>query len=177
MKGLKYYSMGDYAKRAAWMLVYPMFRWSPRLCFGWRNAILRLFGARIATGAKIFPSVAIAHPWNLSVGADSVVAWHTRLYNLGQIEIGERVVISQHAHLCAGTHDYEAEGFPLQKSSIRVEDDVWIAADAFIGPGVRVGRGAVVGARAVVVKDVPPQVVVAGNPARVVKERRLQRQL
>jgi putative colanic acid biosynthesis acetyltransferase WcaF len=177
MKGLKYYSLGDYAKRAAWWLAQPLFRGSPRLLFGWRRFLLRLFGARIGPGVKIFPSVRITFPWNLAVGAGSVIAWKATLYNLGRLEIGERVVISQGAHLCGGNHDYEAEGFPLLKCDIGIGDDAWVAAEAFIGPGVRVGRGAVVGARAVVTGDVPEQAVVAGNPARVVKTRTRRRQL
>ena len=175
--GLKYYSLSDYAKRAAWAFASPLFRFSPRICHGWRRLLLRLFGAKIGARVQVFPSVQIAFPWNLAIGTQSVVAWDVRLYTLGRIEIGERVVISQAAHLCAGTHDYEGEGFPLLKKDIRVGDDVWVGADAFVGPGVKVARGAVVAARAVVVKDVQEQAVVAGNPARFIKTRNRRSQL
>lgn len=176
-RGRQYYSRTDYFLRAAWTLARPAFRWSPRLCYGFRSLLLRMLGGRIAAGAQVFPSARITFPWNLRVGARSVIGWDVRVYNLGVVEIGERVVISQNAHLCAGTHDYETTGFPLIKREIWIEDDVWIAADAFIGPGVRIGRGAVVGARAVVVKDVAPQSIVAGNPARVVGTRTCTTQL
>ena len=174
--GLKYYRWSDYCLRGLWALAHPMFRWSPRVLAGWRNLLLRLFGARIARGVMIFPSTVITFPWKLSVGSRSVIAWGVRLYNLDKLEIGERVVISQGAHLCGGTHDYESADFKLIKACIWIGDDAWIGADAFIGPGVHIGRGAVVGARAVVVKDVPPQTIVAGNPARIIKMRGQVRQ-
>jgi putative colanic acid biosynthesis acetyltransferase WcaF len=82
-------------------------------------------------------------------------------------------VVSQDVYFCGGTHDYTRPHYPLQRLAIRVEDDVWIGAGAFICPGARIGQGAVVGARAVVAKDVPPWKVVAGNPARVIKYRLL----
>ena len=169
--GRQYYTLGDYARRATWALVWPLFRFSPRLLPGWRNFLLRALGADIGPGAILFPTAVVTFPWKLRIGRGSVVSWEARLYNLETLEIGDRVVISQNAHLCGGTHDFESEGFRLVKSQIWIEDDVWIAADAFVGPGVRIGRGAVVGARAVVVKDIPPHAVVVGNPARIVRIR------
>jgi putative colanic acid biosynthesis acetyltransferase WcaF len=171
MRGSLYYTRQEYLLRAAWAIAEICFRLTPRLCYGIRRWLLRGFGADIGSKASIYPSARITFPWLLSVGERSTIAWGVRIYNLGRVSIGGRVVISQGAHLCAGTHDYETVDFPLVKKEITVEDDVWIAADAFIGPGVTVGRGAVVGARAVVVADVPAYAVMAGNPARVVKMR------
>lgn len=91
------------------------------------------------------------------------------LYALGPISIGERATISQGAHLCAGTHDLRDPARPLLKLPIRIGDDAWICADAFIGPGVTIGRGAVAGACAVIVKDVGEDCIVAGNPARLIR--------
>ncbi len=176
MKGLRYYGFGDYVKRFAWWLAGLLVRLVPRH-FRWlRNTVLRLFGAKIGERVCVFPSTKIAFPWNLTIGRECTLAWGVTVYNLGPVQIGDRVVISQGTHLCGGTHDYEKSGFLLVKSAIVIEDDVWIAADAFIGPGVRVGRGAVIGARAVVTKDVPPQAVMAGNPARQIRVRKLERQ-
>ncbi len=107
----------------------------------------------------------------LRIGDHSAIGDRAEIYNLGPVVIGSRVTISQRAHLCAGTHDYERREMPLVKSPIVVEDDAWVCTDAFVGPGVTVGKGAVVGARAVVVKDVGPWDVVVGNPARFVKKR------
>lgn len=119
----------------------------------------------------ISESVRIQFPWWLTIGEHVAIGPGVNFYNLGGIEVGHRVVISQDAYLCGGTHDYKLPTYPLVRLPIVIEDDVWIGAGAFIGPGVKVGRGSVVGARAVVTRDVPPWKVVVGNPARVIKDR------
>ena len=154
-----------------WSLATPLFRFSPRIFFGWRNLLLRIFGAKIGSNVHIYNSATIYFPWNLEIGDWSAIGEHAYIYNLGRIRIGKHVTISQRAHLCAGTHDYRDACLPLLKPPIVVGDQVWICADAFIGPGVTVGEGAVVGARAVVLRDVLPWMVMVGNPARPVKKR------
>jgi len=168
------YSRSQQAGRVLWALCRPLFRLSPRPLVGWRAWLLRLLGARIGTHVHMYNTVEIFLPSNLAIGDWSAIGDRALLYNLGPIEIGAKVTISQRAHLCAGTHDYTRADMPLLKPPITVRDQAWICADAFVGPGVTVGEGAVVGARAVVVKDVPPWAVVAGNPARFVKKREMQ---
>jgi len=165
------YSKAEQLKRVLWALVTPLFRFSPRTFFGWRNLLLRLFGAKIGSNVHIYNSAAIYFPWNLEIGDWSAVGEHAYIYNLGYVRIGKHVTISQRVHLCAGTHDHTHPALPLLKLPITVEDQAWICADAYVGPGVTVGEGAVVGARAVVVKDVLPWQIVAGNPARFIKKR------
>ena len=96
------------------------------------------------------------------------------IYNLAPVSLARGANISQRTHLCAGTHDYTRADLPLLKPPIVIKDQVWICAEAFVGPGVVVGEGAVVGARAVATRNVAPWTVVAGNPARVVKQRVLR---
>ncbi|MGH7967351.1 MAG: hypothetical protein ACREIC_01350 [Limisphaerales bacterium] len=96
------------------------------------------------------------------------------MYNAFGIELGNRVIISQGAFLCSATHDYRQPDYPLSGGKIDVEDDSWIAAQAFLAPGVHVGKGGVVGARAVVTKSVQPWTVVAGNPAKPIRTRSLE---
>jgi putative colanic acid biosynthesis acetyltransferase WcaF len=93
---------------------------------------------------------------------------------MAPISIGRNSIVSQGSHLCAGTHDIEDPDFQLEARPIDIGDDVWIAAEAFIGPGVTVGDRAVIGARAVLFKDAECGGVYAGNPARLVKQRKLQ---
>jgi putative colanic acid biosynthesis acetyltransferase WcaF len=133
--------------------------------------LLRCFGARIGRHVNVYPSARIYFPWNLTVGDWSAIGEDAFIYNLGPVTLGRKVTVSHRAHLCAGTHDYTRTDLPLLKPPIRVGDEVWICTEAFVGPGVTIGEGAVVGARAVVVKDVAPWTVVVGNPARVIKKR------
>ncbi len=107
--------------------------------------LLRTFGARVGHNVHIHPSVRIEIPWNLDVGNWSAVGFDALIYNLGIVRIGERVTISQRAHLCAGTHDFRDPAMPLQKLPITIHDDAWICADSFVGPGIEVGPGAVAG--------------------------------
>jgi putative colanic acid biosynthesis acetyltransferase WcaF len=110
-------------------------------------------------------------PWNLELGEGSAIGAGVIIYNLGKVSIGRNVTISQYSHLCAGTHDYHDRAFPLVKATIRIDDNVWVCAGAFVGPNVTVGASAIVGACAVVVKDVAVSTVVGGNPARTLKMR------
>ena len=160
------WSRRETAARVAWALAGPLFRLSPRPLWGWRRALLRLFGARVGAGVHVHPTVRVTMPWNVSLDPLCAVGDGARLYALGPIRIGARATVSQGAHLCAGTHDLADPARPLVKAPIAVGADAWICADAFLGPGVTVGDGAVVGARAVAVRAVPAGARVAGNPAR-----------
>lgn len=158
--------------RSIWeVLRGPLFHWTPRVCWGWRRVVLRAFGARIGTNVRVHPTVQIDIPWTLALRENSSVGDRAILYGLGEISIGRDVTVSQRAHLCAGTHDFRRPDMALIKSPIDIGDGVWICADAFVGPGTKIGRLAVVGARAVVVRDVPERAIVAGNPAREIGRR------
>jgi putative colanic acid biosynthesis acetyltransferase WcaF len=169
------YPKWTYPARAVWQLVQVslwVLAWK-RVYF-LRPALLKLFGAAVPFRCLVCSGVKVYFPWGLRIGRHAAISDRVVFYNLGGITLGDRVVISQDVYLCGGTHDYTRPNYPLRRLAITIEDDVWIGAGAFIGPGVRIGRGAVVGARAVVAKDVPPWKVVAGNPARVVKDRVMQ---
>lgn len=165
----KYYSYKEIVYRALWAAVYPiLFRYSPRLFYSWRNMILKVFGAKVGKGVKIYPSAKINLPWLFEIGDNSVIAWNVRVYNLGRIVIGSKTIISQYAHLCGGTHDFRNPGFKLLRTGLSIGNNVWVASDAFVGPKVHVGDNAVVAARAVVVKDVESNTIVGGNPAKII---------
>jgi putative colanic acid biosynthesis acetyltransferase WcaF len=157
--------------RLLWALIHPLFRHSPRIFWSWRVRILRVFGASIGSGVHIYPTARIMLPWNLCIGSEVSIGDGANLYNLGLISIGPGATISQGAHLCAGTHDYLRADLPLLKLPIVIGEGAWICADSFVGPGVRIGDYAIVGARAVAMKDVADWTIVVGNPARVIKSR------
>ena len=144
---------------------------SPRVAFSYRACLLRCFGAKLGKGVHIYRTARIAIPFNLEVGDRSTIGDHAEIYNLGKVVIGSRTTISQRAHLCAGTHDYNDPSLPMLKLGIMIGDDAWICTDAFVGPGVNIGNGSIVGARAVAVKSVPPWKIVAGNPAKLINDR------
>ena len=141
---------------------------------GWRALILKLFGAKIGKGANVYASARIWAPWNLVVGDYSVIGPQVDCYNQGKITIGKHTNISQKTYLCASSHDFTTSTFPLILCPIVIHDQVWIAADAFIGPNVNIGEGAVIGARSAVFRRVSPWTVVGGNPAVYIKDRTVQ---
>lgn len=159
------------ALRVLWLPGQYLLRWSPRPLFGWRRAVLRAFGATVGRHAHVHNSTRVAMPWNLTLGDWAALGEDVLVYNLGPVTVGERATVSHRAHLCAGTHDYRDPALPLLKPPVTVGPQAWVCADAFVGPGVTVGEGAVVGAAAVATRDVAPWTVVAGNPARYVKDR------
>lgn len=155
-------------KRMLWGLVQStLFYYSLPNAYRWRAMLLRAFGARLAPNVRIRRTVRIEIPWHLSVGTQTAVGEFAILYCLGPITLGEYVTISQHAHLCAGTHETHNRQMKLLRPPITIGDDVWIAADAFVGPGVTIGDRTIVGARSSVFRDLPGDVVAVGSPAKV----------
>lgn len=169
----KKYDTRELLGRIAWGMGCIAFRLSPRWLHGFRRWLLRRFGARVGIHVHIYPTVKIQYPWLLEIDDYSAIGDGVRIYNLGPLKIGKRATISQMAHLCGGSHDYQSPEMTLLRSPITIEEDSWVCADAFIGPGVTVGRGAVVGARSVVAKDVRSWSIVVGNPAREIGERKM----
>jgi putative colanic acid biosynthesis acetyltransferase WcaF len=168
------YTPRDNALRFCWAIVQAsLFRWSPRSWHGYRARLLTLFGADIREPSKvvIFPTVSVVFPQRLTLAERSMIGPRVSLYNLASITVKRGANISQNCHLCAGNHDYSRWSMPLLAKPIVIEENAWLGADVFVGPGVTVGALSVVGARAVVVKDVPPGTVSAGNPCKVIKER------
>ncbi|MEN0019913.1 MAG: glycosyltransferase [Planctomycetota bacterium] len=161
--------------RALWMTAgKPIFRLSFHNWYAYRAGLLRLFGARIGRGVRLRPTVNVEIPWNLDIRDGATVGDYAILYGLGKITIGERTIVSQYAHLCAGTHDFTDRRFPLIRDSIEIGADAWVGADAFVGPQVHVGRLAVLGARSSTYRDLEPAMVYVGNPAKPLKKRELQ---
>jgi putative colanic acid biosynthesis acetyltransferase WcaF len=98
---------------------------------------------------------------------------YVKCYSVDKICLSAHSTVSQYSYLCSASHDYTNPSMPLVTAPITIERGAWVAADVFIGPGVTVGEGAVVGARSSVFKNVAPWTVVVGNPARLIKRRTL----
>lgn len=154
-----------------WIADALLFRPSPQVLYGWRRALLRLFGASIGKGAVIRPRARITYPWKVSIGEHAWIGDDVTLYSLGPIEIGAHAVVSQRSYLCAADHDYRRRTFPIRARAVRVGAHAWVATDVFVAPGVTIGDAAVVGARSTVLRDLPPGMVCYGYPAVAVRPR------
>lgn len=159
--------------RAVWNLVWLIFyRPSPVFMHGWRRFLLRSFGASIGAGAHPYPSSRVWAPWNLVMADHSCLSHQVDCYCVDKIRIGAYSTVSQYSFLCSASHDFTKAEMPLVTAPINIGGYVWITADVFVGPGVTIGDGAVVTARSSVFGDVPPWMVVRGNPAVPVKLRK-----
>jgi putative colanic acid biosynthesis acetyltransferase WcaF len=154
--------------QVAWILLY---RPSPTPLHAYRRWLLRCFGAQIAKGAHPYPRAKIWAPWNLTMDEGSCIANDVDCYNVSRISIGYAATVSQYSYLCTASHDYRDPSFPLVAESISVKSWAWVAADCFIGPGVTVEEGCVVGARSTVLRSTQPWTVTAGSPLRTIRSR------
>lgn len=132
-----------------------------------RARLLRLFGAQIGHGIVIRSGVNITFPWRLSVGNHVWIGEEVFILNLAPVTLGSHICVSQRAFLCTGSHAWRRETFDLQTRPIVVEDRVWISAQAFIGPGIRIGSDSVICAGTVLMKTIPNNSMARGNPAAV----------
>jgi putative colanic acid biosynthesis acetyltransferase WcaF len=172
MTGGASFSLGNRLERALWRIVWLMLaRWTPPMASPWRIQLLRLFGARIGRDAAIAASTKVWLPRHLTLGERASLGPRVDCYNMGEISIGRRSIISQGAYLCAGSHDVSDPDFQLVAKPLRIGDNVWIAADAFVAPGVEVADGAVLAARGCAFTSLAAWTVYRGNPAAPVRKR------
>ena len=154
-----------------WITQATIFAFSPRPFNSFRAFLLRCFGANVGRHVLIRPSARFTYPWKVSIGDNTWIGDDVVFYSLGPISVGNDAVISQKSYLCAGTHDIASVAFDILAKPVVIEDEVWIATDVFVAPGVTIHRGVVVGARSSVFSDLPPGMICVGAPARPVRPR------
>lgn len=154
-----------------WIVQATLFGCSPQFMYAWRRWLLKIFGAEIGKGVLLRPSVRVTYPWKVKIGDFSWVGDNVELYSLGEIVIGANTVISQKSYVCSASHDYSAIGFDIYSQKVVIEDEAWVATDVYVAPGVTIGKGAVIGARSSVFKDMPAGMVCLGSPAKPIKPR------
>ena len=145
--------------------------WTPKPLYRWRTLVLRLFGAKIHGVPFVHQKAKVQVPWNVELFDRCAIGDGAVLYSLGRIVVRENAVIAQEAYICTGTHDFTQPHEPLVTSPIEIDKGAFVGARAFVMPGVRIGRGSVVGAMSVVTKNVPGETIWAGNPAKQIAER------
>jgi putative colanic acid biosynthesis acetyltransferase WcaF len=172
VKGGPSFSLRNRIMRSVWTVAWLLLAsWTPPQMRAWRRVLLRLFGASVAPTANIYGSATIWLPANLEIGQHACVGPRVTVYNMAKITLHDYALVSQGAHLCAGTHDIEDDHFQLKTRPISIGSRAWVATEAFVGPGVSVGAGAVLGARACAFRDLEPWTVYLGNPAQILRKR------
>ncbi|MGB3327429.1 MAG: DapH/DapD/GlmU-related protein [Thermomicrobiales bacterium] len=146
------------------------------LSSGIKVALLRRFGSELDAGALIKPGVHVKHPWRLKVGKGFRLGERAWIDNLVQVTIGDNVRISQGAYLCTGNHDWSDPAMGMTPKPIVIEDGAWVGAFAKIGPGVTVGKEAIVTMGSVLLTDAEPRGIYQGNPAVRVRTRTIRDQ-
>lgn len=155
-----------------WEICWALFcRWTPKPFNSWRLFWLGLFGTKLHGSPFVHPRARVTHPWNLTMFDRACLGDGAHAYALGAIELQEGCTIAQEAYLCTGTHDFSAPELPLQTAPIVVGKMAFVGLRAIVLPGVTLGKNSVVGAGAVVTRDVADGHIVAGNPAKPVPKK------
>lgn len=137
-----------------------------------RALLTQLLGA-MGQNSLIWPPFYCTYGRNMYLGDEVFFNYNCVVLDNNEVRIGNHVMIGPAVQIYTAAHDLQAEtrnqGWEVAKA-IEIEDNVWIGGGAILLPGVRIGVNAVVGAGAVVTRSVPENTVVAGNPARVIRE-------
>nr|WP_083967098.1 putative colanic acid biosynthesis acetyltransferase [Methylosinus sp. R-45379] len=169
------FSLRNRLYRGAWKIVWLLLAsWTPNFMGPWRKLLLEIFGARMGKSADVRATARVWSPENLIMSDHTLIADGVDVYNMAIIELHEWAIVSQRTTLCAGTHNYSDLNMQLVAKPIRIESRCWVCAEAFVGPGVTIKQGAVLGARAVAFRDLEPWSVYSGNPAVLLKGRRME---
>lgn len=142
----------------------------PSHCF--RRFFYRLAGIKIGKGSTIHMKARFYDPRNIVIGEDTIIGEGAVLDGRDKLLIGNHVDIATDVMIYNSQHDVNGENFVATNAPVKIEDYVFIGPRAIILAGVTIGRGAIVGAGAVVTKDVPPYAIVGGVPAKIIGERR-----
>jgi putative colanic acid biosynthesis acetyltransferase WcaF len=168
------WSLRERLKILSWEFCWTILcQWTPKPANAWRILVLKAFGAQLAPRVFVHQRARITAPWRVSIGPRSAIGDRAHLYALGPISIGQDVTIAQESYLCTGTHDFNSIALPLLVRKITVEADAFIGLRAIILPGVTIGERVIVGAGAIVSKDVQADLIVAGIPAKTIGRRQL----
>ncbi len=166
------FSLRHRVLRAAWAVTWLLLAaWTPAPLHRWRAMLLRAFGAQLAANARVHGSARIWYPPNLIMEENALIGQRVICYAVAPIRICSDAIVSQGAHLCTGSHALNDPCFQLEARPITIGANAWVAAEAFVGPGVVLEEGAVLGARGVAFRNVPAWTIFAGNPARFLRER------
>ncbi|MBF2066444.1 MAG: colanic acid biosynthesis acetyltransferase WcaF [Calothrix sp. C42_A2020_038] len=178
---LDQYTIGTYTPGAPlWKQVLWYYIGSPLVKCHWlpmsdiKVWVLRLFGAQIGLKVRIKPGVRVKFPWRLTIGNYVWIGEDCWIDNLAHVTIESHVCLSQNTYLCTGNHDWNDTAFKLSIAPIHIQETSWVAAKSIVGPGVTIGKGAVLTLGSVAVQSLEPMTIYSGNPARPIKKRKIR---
>lgn len=161
-------------KSRIWKMVNrTFFRYSPYFARKYRVGLVRLFGGQIHWSCSLNRLSKIDHPWNLKMGEKSSISEYSWVYCLDKIEIGANCCISKDVYLLSGSHNINSSNFDLITKPIFIGDGVWLAVRSVVLPGITIGSYSVVASSSVVIKDVEENSIIGGNPAKIIKYRKI----
>lgn len=170
-----WYKQPPLLKNVLWFVANALFFNSYLLVpVSFKRFILKAFGTKMGKGVMIKPKVNIKYPWLLILGNDVWIGEEVWIDNLTEVSLGNNVCLSQGAMLLTGNHDYTRSTFDLSVGKIVLEEGVWIGAKAIVCPNVICHSHAVLAVQSVAVKDLEAYGVYQGNPAKWIRERKIE---
>jgi putative colanic acid biosynthesis acetyltransferase WcaF len=170
---LSAFSFKQRIARFTWIVCWSiLYRFSPRPFHSWRALLLRLFGAEMGPNCHFYPTSRVWAPWNLICEDQVTLGDGAEIYNPAPVYFSSHAILSQNSYLCGAAYDFDDSEFSLLAYAMEVGAYAWVCARACVGPGVKVGEGAVLGLASVATCDLEPWGVYAGVPAAKVKDRK-----
>jgi len=167
-----WYKPGSFIKRTVWYFINAIFFMNPLFPFrSIKPSLLRMFGAKVGHHCLIKPSVNIKYPWFLEMGDYVTLGERVWVDNLAKVKLGSQVTLSQGVVLITGNHNYKSVSFDLIVKEIHIQEGAWIGANAIVGPGVIVGKNAVLSMGASATKDLDANTIYAAGDPQAVRKR------
>jgi len=144
---------------------------TPKPLKGWRVFWFRVFGGKAGGNVYLHPRARIEMPWNITLGDGAAVGDRAHLYALGPITIGSETVVAQESYLCAGTHDFDDPAWPLVTRPITVGNRCFLGLRTVVLPNVSISDNILVGAGALVTKNLSEPGTYVGQPAKKISDK------
>jgi putative colanic acid biosynthesis acetyltransferase WcaF len=171
------YTLNNKLKRLIWLLCWGLLAnpFPRKTARKWKLFLLRFFGAKIHSTCTVYSFSKIYMPWNLEMKEYATIAGNVIIENAAKVTIESYATVSQYSYLCTASHDIRENDFPQFSKPIIIGKRSWVSAKCFIGPGVTIGEGSVLGATSSVFKDVEAWTIVGGNPAKIIGKRKISK--